>query len=246
MERLDPHLNDFAIRCFRDVADHDYIAARVAYRAELYGPFLWSSLQAIEKYLKGILLLNRVPARDLRHSLAKAIDRTSKLPFQISLCSGSQEFIRHIDKFGSFRYLESAYYVHGHLLPALDRAVFEIRRYCQPINFQITYPSGDTRNVLKLNLLRAEQAKHCSDVLLLGGKLEQILAKRDCPSRDALVWRNLWYSRARRRIVRSRQASLSVNAPLTLQPSLVDEVTKYVYLPKDVVSAYRAMAKEAR
>jgi hypothetical protein len=42
-------LNDFAIRSFRDVADGDYIVARMAHRATLVPQFLWSSLQAIEK-----------------------------------------------------------------------------------------------------------------------------------------------------------------------------------------------------
>jgi hypothetical protein len=44
-------LNDFAKRCFRDVADHDYILARLAYRSGLFPQFHWCALQAIEKYL---------------------------------------------------------------------------------------------------------------------------------------------------------------------------------------------------
>ena len=56
--RKDRELNLFAIRSFRDVADNDYIAARLAYRAHLPGQFLWSCEQAIEKYLKFILFLS--------------------------------------------------------------------------------------------------------------------------------------------------------------------------------------------
>ncbi|MBU0482592.1 MAG: hypothetical protein KKG47_15985 [Proteobacteria bacterium] len=66
-------LNDFAIRSFRDVADSDYIAARMAYRAQLVQQFLWSGLQAMEKYLKCILLLNRIKAKNVRHDLAVAL-----------------------------------------------------------------------------------------------------------------------------------------------------------------------------
>src|SRR6266571_4943728 len=66
---LDALVNDFAVRCFRDIADGDYIAARMACRAALVMQFLWASQQAIEKYLKGILLLNRIPAKDVRHDL---------------------------------------------------------------------------------------------------------------------------------------------------------------------------------
>ena len=50
MPSQDAYLNDFATRSFRDMADMDYIAARSAYRLELYPQFMWSGLQAIEKY----------------------------------------------------------------------------------------------------------------------------------------------------------------------------------------------------
>src|SRR3954451_19148338 len=62
-------LNDFAIRSFRDVGDGDYVSARVTYRAGLTMQYLWASQQAIEKYLKCILLLNRIPALDVKHDL---------------------------------------------------------------------------------------------------------------------------------------------------------------------------------
>lgn len=48
----DRQRNHFAIRSFRDVADADYIAARLAYRAQLPVQFLWASQQTLEKSLK--------------------------------------------------------------------------------------------------------------------------------------------------------------------------------------------------
>jgi hypothetical protein len=42
-------LDDFAIRCFRDIADGDYVSARMAYRAQLTVQYLWAGQQAIEK-----------------------------------------------------------------------------------------------------------------------------------------------------------------------------------------------------
>jgi len=41
---------------FRDRADMDYVSARHLYRMGLMPPFLWSSQQAIEKYLKAAIL----------------------------------------------------------------------------------------------------------------------------------------------------------------------------------------------
>lgn len=53
-------LNDFAKRCFRNMADRDYVHARLAYRSKLVSQFLSSSLHCLEKYAKAILLFNRV------------------------------------------------------------------------------------------------------------------------------------------------------------------------------------------
>ncbi len=57
-------INQLALRSFRDIAEGDYIAARMAFRAELYLQALWSSQQALEKYLKAILLLRSIPWKE--------------------------------------------------------------------------------------------------------------------------------------------------------------------------------------
>ncbi|WP_107804507.1 HEPN domain-containing protein [Nitrosomonas oligotropha] len=62
-------INDFATRSFRDIADQDYIAARLSYRHGLYSQFHWQSLQALEKYLKAILLYNRIEAKNINHDI---------------------------------------------------------------------------------------------------------------------------------------------------------------------------------
>ncbi|HCT5171431.1 TPA: HEPN domain-containing protein, partial [Enterobacter cloacae] len=54
-------LNDAARRSFRDMADQDYLSARLCYKHKLNFQFLWLSQQAVEKYIKAILLYNRVP-----------------------------------------------------------------------------------------------------------------------------------------------------------------------------------------
>jgi len=56
-------LNTFATDIFRKQADYDYIAARANYRMRLRQQFLWSAHQAVEKYLKAILLFNGKSAR---------------------------------------------------------------------------------------------------------------------------------------------------------------------------------------
>jgi hypothetical protein len=53
---VDASVDLFIDKSFRDAADEDYIAARTVSRLGLNRPFLWSSLQAVEKYIKAILL----------------------------------------------------------------------------------------------------------------------------------------------------------------------------------------------
>jgi hypothetical protein len=87
---LDAWVDDFAVRSFRDIADANYIAARMACRAALVTPFLWASQQAVEKYLKCILLLNRICAREVRHDLGRAlsyIERSDKVALDLPVQS---------------------------------------------------------------------------------------------------------------------------------------------------------------
>jgi hypothetical protein len=128
---LDSLLNDFAIRCFRVQGDQDYISARMACRAQLVTPFLWSSQQAIEKYLKCILLLNRIPGKHVKHNLdaaLRAIDSSRKLVLELSL--GTKQYIEYLETFGRYRYLENSPVAVGANLVDLDRAAWELRRYC--------------------------------------------------------------------------------------------------------------------
>lgn len=169
----DALLNDFAVRCFRDVADCDYIAARMAYRAGLFSQFYWSGLQAIEKYLKAILLFNRIVARDVKHDLDRALRYARKLPFQLDMSASSEKLIEQLDRFGRYRYLESSYFIHGPKLVELDRAVWEVRRYCTVLDYECTVSDGTTRKMLDVELDRirrsAQEPPH--KFQLLGGRL---------------------------------------------------------------------------
>lgn len=60
---LSPGQFEAALRIFRDAADEDYVVARLAYKKMLGRQFLWSSNQAVEKYLKAASLCNGMDAR---------------------------------------------------------------------------------------------------------------------------------------------------------------------------------------
>jgi HEPN domain-containing protein len=224
-------LNDFAVRCFRDVADADYIAARMAFRASLTTQYLWASQQAIEKFLKGILLFNRIPANDIGHDLKAAmskIQNSGKLT--LDLTSGTKKFIDLIDSYGRFRYLETSPFVFGGDIVRLDRAIWEIRRYCtlsvqqREVKFLPGFPPPIVR--------------------IAGGYLEKVIDKPKHPAREPLLWQNAFFGTRKRRKVGVRRGFHAINSPLFLNPHILEEVLKYVFLPKDVKAAYRKLRDE--
>jgi len=234
-------LNDFATRSFREIGDCDYIAARLSYRAQLVPQFLWQSLQAIEKYLKCTLVLNRIKApksHDIGHLLA-SFEKAKK--FEIRLSPETRGFFSYLDTYGRFRYYETPYYTLGNELFRLDRAVWELRRYARVIDYSLNVGAVKEVHLLELELKRNEQAENRppQEFSIIGGHLERVLAKRDHPSRSALIWHNFYFGSSRRRSVKHRTMSVSGNSPLSLHPELLDEVLKYVFLPTDVIAAYR-------
>lgn len=241
MKNLDAHLNNFASRCFRDVADRDYISARMCYRAGLISQFHWAALQAFEKYFKAILLYNRVKARSIGHSLADAQKTANKAPFAIRLSEGSRKLLDHLDDNGRFRYLETSYFIHGPKLVEMDKAVWEVRRYCRVLNYSLKIPGKEAKPMLDLELQRNETAEDRppQEFCIVGGALEAILGKTTHPARAPLVWQNGFYGSARRKHVAVPTHSYAENSPLSLHPELLDHVLEYIYLPKEVVAAYR-------
>lgn len=219
-------INDFAIRSFRDRADEDYISARMSFRAALSTPSLWASLQAIEKYLKCILLLNRIrcnrPSHDL-NLLLDAINASGRVA--LDLTRVTSDFINHLNAFGPFRYLEISNVAFGSNLTALDRAIWELRRFC-----------GPDRAPKELKL---QQGVIPPKFRLEGGYLEAILDDFQNPARQPLLWQNAFFGKRHRRRVRRRLWMKAENAPLYLNPQILDEVIKYIYLPPPLIEAYR-------
>jgi len=229
-----PLLNDFATRSFRDVADQDYIAARLSYRHGLIPQFHWQALQALEKYMKAILLYNRIKAKDINHDLTIALKHTKKLPFKFNLSPSTVELIKHIDDFGKYRYLETSYFTHGPKLLQLDRAVWEIRRYCKVLNYELKLPDGSMKNMLELEIEKIENSANQSPhkFRLMGGALEKILDKKESTARPALIWQNGFFTKKTRKSVKSPAHFFGVNAPLSLHPEILDEVLQYILYQK--------------
>ena len=244
MQNLDAQLNSFASRCFRDVADRDYISARLCYRAGLISQFHWSSLQAFEKYYKAILLYNRIKAKNIGHDLELAQKQAERAPFQIKLSRSSSNLLSHLNDYGRFRYLETSYFIYGPKLVELDKAVWELRRYCRVMDYLLPIPGTDPKPMLELEIQRNEAAEKrpFQEFHIVGGALEAILKKPSHPARAPLVWQNGFYGGSRRKRITVPTHVYSENSPLFLYPEILDHVLEYIHIPKDVVAAYRAAA----
>jgi hypothetical protein len=228
-------IDDFAIRCFRNLADQDYIHARLAYRHALHQQFLWSALQSLEKYFKTILLLDRISSKGVGHSLSLAREKLLNVSFEVQLHDRTKDFIEFIDRFGGDRYQVGSTFVHGAKLYELDSAVWDIRRYCIKMHDQSNIEQASKAIRYPYHLHR-----------IPGGKLEEILENKKHAARSALVWQNAFYSHKFRKKVRQPTRFQATNAPLSLSPELIEFIQQYVTLPKRAIEAYREMARSKK
>lgn len=242
-------LDDFALRCFRDTADADYLMARAAFRYQLVPQALWASMQVVEKYLKCILLLNRVEATKVGHALSKGLKvLVNSKKIDLNLSSASQEFIDHIDRFGECRYLEKSVVTYGGQVVDLDRSVWELRRFCAPEEYGQVGDRGsaDGSKKVRLRELSLREGFIPERYRLRNGFLEKIIDDEKHPGRAMLVWQNGFWGKRLRRSVRPRSRFHAVNSPLFNHPEIIQEVQKYVHIPKDLAQAYEKFQSEKR
>lgn len=234
----DKLFDDFVDNSFRNIADQDYIAARLSYRHGLYPQFLWQSLQAIEKYLKAILLYNRIDVRSVNHNLNQALKLTKGLSFELELSEDTLKFIKHLSICGEDRYLTVPYFVRGPMLIHLDRTAWELRRYCRVFSCD-----NGTGNILQVELARIKQSDstHPYKFHLAGGLLEKIIDDSKHLSRGALIWQNAFFGTACRPRVKVPTRRRMVNPPLYLYPEILDYVLNYVKISKNALKACQAM-----
>jgi len=241
-------VNDFAIRSFRGTADKDYITARMAYRARLIQPFRWSALHCLEKYVKGILLLNRVDTRNLKHSVLPGIERMKQHgKFELDLSADTANFIKYLEDDGAEdRYYLVSYDIEPFDIVRFDRAVWELRRYCQPLDYDTVDMNGKTVNSLTHEIDRIHRAKEKQEkgTCITGGILEEIIEKKNHPARKSLIWNNLYFGPSRRKAVKMRPDWEAGNSPFFLHPEIIEEVAKYVTISKDFAEGVRQFAKQ--
>lgn len=242
MDDKTPYINDFANRSFRDYADQDYIMARIAYRKEFDQQFRWCSLQALEKYLKAILIYNRVSAKGIGHDLVEAVKRVqniSDLGFALP-SSDTETFIEYISTYGADRYLSHPTHLKDNALLTLDKTVWCVRRYCFFMR-QVIKKDGVEKSLFEAN---KQQATHPYYEInrhkykIFNGHLEKVIEKR-LPSYDALVWKNFFYGRVKKHKINNFRFRMSSQNPThSLHPEIFDTLNQLVDFPKVIRDEY--------
>lgn len=187
-------LDSMADRSFRDVADQDYIAARSCYRLELTVQFLFMAQQAVEKYLKAILLYNRTSTKKLNHNLQKAYERIFEIEdLEFHLPKDCLSWLIFLNNQGCNRYISESHYTTPDDLVLLDKTVYNLRLYCK----NLRHPNMLTgESDLKSELEEIDRWKKISQPYhfrLPNGHLEKVLANQKSPQRQQLVWKNFFY-----------------------------------------------------
>lgn len=226
-------ITDFINRSFREVADKDYIAARISYRYGLSQQFLWFSQQALEKYLKAILLFNDKSTKSLNHNLVKAYLEMRKIidiPFNIP--KDTETFVKYIDNYGVNRYFEYPYYLIGYECLQLDKAVWHIRRYCYQMRYSVKKPDGRVIDMFPYEINKTNnQYYDCkpNKYFLFDGYLEKILSDKRSALRKQLIWKNFYYGSYKKKIVINyNKQSSSANPTHYLHPEVFPTLDKLV------------------
>ncbi|MDP8800903.1 HEPN domain-containing protein [Serratia marcescens] len=233
------YTNNIATRSFRNIADQDYIAARICHRNGLTLQFLWMAQQAVEKYLKAILIYNGIETQHLSHHLKKSINKIIEIPgMTLDLSTDVLNFITYLDHQGPNRYLEKEMYTHGDELLKLDKCVWEIRRYCKVLNYSINLREGESVNLFKneieiIHRWKASKNKHLFKIN--NGYLEMVLeskSKKYKMQKEMIIWKNFYYGKIKKNSIQWERSIKTIIPTQIVHPEGIEVIRKLVKLPK--------------
>ena len=244
-------LNSYARECFRDTADTDYISARALYQINCLEQFFWYSQQCVEKYLKAIMLYNKVKNPRGGHDIEKLFGKVCQVTIvdqKLEFPEWMSETILHFKRNGdtAARYRQTPINC-GHYdteMHVLDATVFYLRRYAQTVNMAYSFGSDiDAKKYTeaKLRSLRlANVDKKWRSALIVGGRLENIFKGKGVgidPKRKALIWKNLLFGngKTRHRKATLRRYTLSTVPPVFRHPEDLELLQKYINIPKKLL-----------
>lgn len=224
---------------FRDTADRDYIATRLLHRHHLWEQFLWMSLQAIEKYLKAIILYHDGDTRKLGHDIEKALEQAESIgPLTMQISSRAKDFIKYLNGQGENRYFTYPRYTEGKGLLHLDHTVWQIRRYCDDFFFPHESPMLLALQRNRLTFVRFDAEKKMAEFRLdERGFLEKVLDGGKHPElRRALVWHNFCFAKRNRKAICMSLGTYWTQPSNFIFPDILDWARERVKLPKVVIA----------
>lgn len=224
------YLNEYARVCFRNIADEDYIAARILYRNKSYDQFLTMAHQAIEKYIKAILLFNQVSIKQKNkgiHNLKLLLERCDiKIP-HFNIEKRTRETLKYFNGLDQIRYLTYSFSANSNYLLDLDSAIFDLRRYCQS---NIDKAKGLSRLNIKDLRLRKN--------IVLDGYLERYLKKPDKYKEkyNNLIWKNFYYGNNKKNTIKYGHTFWAKSSPISTKndSASYDVVKEFVPFPKEL------------
>jgi hypothetical protein len=230
--------------CLLDVADRDYISARANWRLKLPEQFLWSSLQALEKLMKAILLYNNRPALNISHDLERALAEIKAIDdLPLSLHSDVTKFIVYVSKNGPNRYNERALRLHGDEIFHLDKSYWYLRRYCLDFRSMASAVKKSEEEWFQMHAKWYSERDHLDKphkFRLQFGYLEEVLdGKRGRDQYSALVWKNVFYGKRDKGTITYSPLSRIGNPAHFRHPKHFEELAKLLWYPADVARAIR-------
>ena len=250
---LKSKLDDAIQRSLRDVADTDYIASRICWKHELDHQFYWSALQAIEKYLKAILLFHRKSAKGLGHDICKALKRVQQISvIDLKLESNVEQFIEILNCKGPNRYFEWNLNRNGNELLWLDKTVWLLRIHCVAIDsdIRVVEPRGGQMRTIwttseHFEKIRLHQPHHNpSNISIPFGKLETVLGSQS-GARAALVWKNLYIGRKNKKSIQWKVRAHYSSPAHVIAPEIYSELEKLMDFSHETKEYFRPSQKSS-
>lgn len=241
-------LDGFAFRSFREIADRDYIAARICYHNVLPFQFNWAAQQALEKYFKAILLFNRIPSikdhetkfgRDVGHNLMSSYNLILENPhIGLKLKKNQLKSLEFFNEHGINRYFNKNLNNYEIGVQELDELVSVIRPLCRAI-WSYSLPENLAEEFASPGIVTYSTAT--SKYLRVGrrnvaypldGYLERVLGRLDVSEVhwEALTKNNLFFGeREDHDIENSKFLSWAIPTN-ELHPECIEELKKLVKL----------------
>lgn len=240
-------IDSFIAGSFRDVADADYLAARICWRRELFQQFFWMALQAVEKYLKGILLFNRISIKKFLHDLPGLLAEAKKLSaIDLKLRPDVDDFIGILVEQGLNRYFESNFMLRGQEILLLDECVWQLRIHCVALNKEVKergkviWTSQEHFEKIK----KHQNGKNPNRISIPYGFLEQLLAGNSEAKKD-LVWKNFYFGSRQKRRIKFKSEFRFRSSQLVMTPEVFPELDDLVKFSKKVRSHFQNQEKIA-